>query len=730
MALFNPKRLLFFVILFIFTLITFHKNSFVLGQTPKASTNNKPVGVTIYRDDYGVPHVFGKTDADAIFGFAYAQAEDNFLLIENGFIKAIGRSSEIDGESGLFYDKIVKALEIQRLSIEEYKKSNKEMHAIYDAYAGGLNYYLKTHPKVKPVLLKQIEPWYTIALLRYKYYVLEFIWNTGIQKKDFKIAVEEKREEENQGSNAWAVMPSKSTSGNALLFQNPHISFYGPAQYYEGHLYSEEGLNFSGAARYGFPFPYLGHNEYLGWSYTDNDIDNGDLYKETFNHPSNPLAYKYGNSYKTAIEWKDKIKIKTANGVKTHEYIFRKTDHGPIVSEYENKPVAVKLAKLEEGGWYSQWLKMLKAKSFSEFKTILKNVYVPYMNITYADREGNIFYCYYGAIPKRSTAFNWRQPVDGADPETEWKGYLSFEELPQVLNPKSGFIQNCNSSPFVTTSSGNPEQGNYPPYITGPKDQNNPRSIISREILTETEKFTFENWQKAATDTRVYNARKFKKQIVSEFESLRNADLQRYNQLIGLIDELNNWDCISRKESTAMTLFILTTLSTISPQSFKSYSYQLSIPLINRLEVIKDYLETTWGTWKVPWGEINRHQRIGWDEKDFDDKKTSLPIAGGPGNIGIIFNFYWSADDLIIEKTQNQKQRYGRMGNSYVAVVEFGPVIKAKSILYYGQCGDSSSPHYFDQAGLYSEGKFKPAWFYLEDIKKHSTPPYHPGRGK
>lgn len=697
----------------------------------KNSSEEISARVKIYRDEFGVPHIFGKTDADAVFGFAYAQAEDNFFLIEDSFIKSIGRSSEIDGEDGLLYDKVVKALEIPRLAQEEYLRASYRMRAIYDSYASGLNYYLTTHPAIKPVLLKQLEPWHTIALLKYKYYVLEFIWNAGLKKKDFSIYTEENKIEKNNGSNAWAVMPIKSESGNALLFQNPHVGFYGPATYYEGHLHSEEGLNFSGAGRYGFPFPYLGHNEYLGWSYTDNDIDNGDLYMETFDNKLNPLAYKYGNKYKVAVEWDETFIVKTNTGTETRKVTFRKTDHGPIVSEYDKKPVAVKLAKLEEGGWYDQWFEMMKAKSLPEFKTILKKVDVPYMNITYADKDGNIFYCYYGTIPKRSTNFNWRLPVEGSDPETDWKGYHSFEELPQALNPKSGFIQNCNSSPFVTSLSGNPDESFFPSYMFGPLDDNNPRSQVSREILSSSEIFSFETWQKAVVDTRVHNAKKFIEKLLTEFEILKGADAQRTEKLINIINEFKSWDCVSRKESAAMTLFTMTTLANITESYFKSYDYQISAPTIQRLEAVKDYLEKTWGVWKVPWGEINRLQKVNWNGKEpFDDNKPSYPIAGGPGNIGIVFNFYWNSYDLQIDKPRGLKRRYGIAGNSYVSVVEFSPKINARSIVYYGQSGDSASPHYFDQAKLYSEGKFKPAWFYIEDIIKHSEAPYHPGAQK
>jgi len=702
-------------------------SSLLAQKPPKSTTSELAASVTISRDEFGVPHVFGRTDVSVAFGFAYAQAEDNFLHLEDNYIRAIGRSSEVYGEKGLSEDRIVRALEIPRVSEEEYRKSRPSMRALYDAFAAGLDFFLKTHPNVKPALLDHFEPWYPLALLRYKYYVLEFFWYAGLQPDSLRITIAEHKIDRKEGSNAWAVAPGKSADGHALLFQNPHIGFFGPAQYYEGHLHSDEGWNFSGAARYGFPFPYLGHNEHLGWSYTDNEIDNGDLYVETFDDPSHPLAYRYGKEYRFAKEWTERVSVKTANGIELRELTFRKTHHGPLVSELNGKPVSVRLAKLAEGGWYDQWYEMTKAKSLLQFKDALRQIAVPYMNITYADRDGNIFYCYYGSVPRRSADFDWRKPVDGANPKTEWNGFHAFEELPQVLNPPSGFVQNCNSSPFFTTSIGNPDSTKFPSYMIG-RDEYTPRARVSRQVLSEKDKFTFEEWLHAATDTRVFEAGGFIRALITEYDTLRQIDIQRADQLGALIAELKSWDRISRRESSAMTLFTLS----FAQQWFQSSSSidvtQNRWPHIRALETVRTYLVNSWGTWKVPWGEINRLQRTRWSgEELFDDQKPSLAVSGGPGDIGIVFNFYWPGNEYNLEKALNRKRRYGIAGNSYVAVVDFGSTIKAYSIVYFGQSGDPSSPHYFDQAPLYAEGKFKPAWFSRQEVIEHSVLTYHPG---
>jgi penicillin amidase len=697
-------------------------------RIPAAEGKAKEIAwaVTIYRDGYGVPHVFGPTDASCVFGFAYAQAEDNFAHLEDNFIRALGRAAEVHGEEALRDDQLARALEIPRLAREEYGRTSPRMRTLLDAYAAGLNYFLARNPQVRPQLLRRFEPWYPLALLRFKYYQGEFVGYAGLNPRDLRVAVEERPAERPQGSNTWAIGPGRSATGHAMLLINPHISFFGLAQYYEGHLHSQEGWNLSGVTRYGFPFPYMGHNEVLGWSHTDNYPDHGDLYIETFDDPANPLAYRYGNGHRLATQWTEGIGVKTAKGIATRRFTFRKTHHGPILSAHEGKPVAVKLAKIAEGGWLDQWYEMGKARSLAQFKAALRRVAIPYMNIMYADRDGNIFYVYNGVVPRRSTKFDWRRPVDGSDPETEWKGFHSFEELPQVTNPASGFLQNCNSTPFATTASGNPERASFPVYMIGPEGDT-PRAQVSRQILSGQEKFTFAEWTRAAVDTRVLAAEKQIPGLIEEWERLRQADAGRAEALAPLIEELRGWNRVSRTDSVAMTLFVewfFREPDAPAGAAAKAEPWEQ----VRRLEEVRRHLEQTWGTWRVAWGEVNRLQRTHWSGAEpFSDARPSLPVAGAPGYLGIVFNFYPPGTDFVPGPAGGRKRHYGTWGNSYVSVVEFGPAVRARSVVYFGQSGDPSSKHYFDQAPLYAQGDFKPAWFTLPEITAHLERAYHPG---
>ena len=696
--------------------------------------------VTIYRDSYGVPHIYGPTDASCVFGYIYAQAEDNFWQIEDSYIRSLGRASEVYGERTLADDMLNRALEIPRLAKAEYDRTTGRARELSNALADGLNYFLAHNPQVKPRLITHFEPWYSFAFSRFTIYQQFIYGKSGLKVDEIKTAVQaidssgaaasstvslniplngldEPAEEPIVGSNMWTVTPSKSTGGHALLFINPHQPFFGAGQWYEGHVHSGEGWNLSGASFFGSPYPSIGHNQYLGWSHTVNDPDIVDLFVEKFDDAKSPLAYRYGDGHRTATEWTDTIAVMNSKGVEPRSFKFRKTHHGPIVAVREGKPLAIKLARLEEGGWIDEWYAMGKAKNMTEFKAAMSRCAIPMFNAMYADRDGNIFYVYNGAVPKRSTKFDWSKPVDGSNTEAEWNGYHSFEELPQLTNPKTGFMQNCNQTPFTTTAEGNPLKDSFPNYMT--RESDNARARISRRILSTHEKFSFDDWARAGLDTTVLESETQIPLLVADWEKLKTVDAARAGKLADPIAELKAWDHVSTIDSKAMTLFALSFERAGRLVAQKVKDDWLRIRALE--EVIAD-LNRDFGTWRVAWGEINRLQRIqsGGELEKFSDDKMSLPIAGAPGPIGIVNNFYARPE-------KGQKRRYGVAGTSFVSVVEFGPKIQARSLLVFGQSADPKSPNNFDQAQLYSKKQFKPAWFTLPEIKANSKRVYHPG---
>jgi penicillin amidase len=511
-----------------------------------AQTDPLARNVTIYRDTYGVPHVFGRTDASTAFGFAYAQAEDNFWRVEENFILALGRASELYGEKTLDEDRLNHALEIPRLAREEYARLDKHMRSLCDAYAAGFNYYLARHPDARPRLLTKIEPWYTLAFIRYNYFQNGFARDPSLRRLGIQTAALDSDLKPHTGSNGWVIGPSKSATGNAMLFINPHLPFFGPGQVYEGHVHSDEGWNFTGYTRFGFPLPYVGHNENGGWVSTDNAADLTDVYFETFDDASRPLAYKYGNGYRLATEHIEEIKVKTASGLETRKFTMRKTHHGPIVAARDGKLLAVRMAKFESDGWLREWYDMTRATSLAAMKRAMTPLNMLFGNVMYADRQGNTWYLYNGAVPKRDPRFDWTKPVDGSDPATEWPGYHTIDELPQMTNPKTGWMQNCNTTPFLLTSEGNPDPKQFPKYMV--QEGDNPRGAISREILSSKAKFTFDEWKQVAFDTRVMNA---VKRLPGLLAALKQNDDSRLREVH---DELARWNQRSTNDSGTIAL--------------------------------------------------------------------------------------------------------------------------------------------------------------------------------
>ncbi|HEX5966770.1 MAG TPA: penicillin acylase family protein [Pyrinomonadaceae bacterium] len=666
--------------------------------------------VTIYRDTYGVPHVFGRTDASTAFGFAYAQAEDNFWRVEENFIHALGRASELYGQRMLDEDRLNHALEIPRLAREEYARLDKHMRSLVDAFAAGFNYYLARHPEVRPRLLKKIEPWYPLAFIRYNYFQNGFARDRSFRGLGLKTAAIDNDLKEHTGSNGWVIGPSKSATGNAMLFINPHLPFFGPGQVYEGHVHSDQGWNFTGYARFGFPLPYVGHNENGGWVSTDNAADLADVYFETFDDPARPLAYKYGKEYRLATEHEEEIVVKTAAGFETRKFTMRKTHHGPILGERDGKMLTLRMAKFDSDGWLREWYDMTRSKSLAELKRAMKPLNMLFGNVMYADRQGNTWYLYNGAVPRRDPRFDWTKPVDGSDPATEWQGYHTIDELPQLTNPKTGWMQNCNTTPFLLTSEGNPDPKQFPKYMV--QEGDNPRGAISREILASKSKFTFDEWTRLAFDTRVMSAEKLLPALLVVLKE-NTGSTPRFREVY---DELSRWDRRSATDSVAMTIFSL-----YHDRRNRNEKQEL----LASLNEVLDSLERDFGTWKVAWGELSRLQRVdeskGGEIQDlFQDSQPSLAVSGVNGNDGAVFTFYAAP-------MRGQKRRYGVAGGTYISVVEFAPKVRALSIHTFGASGDPKSKHFMDQAELYVRGQFKPAWLTLDDIRANLESSYHPG---
>ncbi len=689
-------------------------------------------GVTIYRDAYGVPHIHGQTDAHVAFGFAYAQAEDYFWQVEDTYILSLGRYSEVHGHRGYNSDLLNRAFEVVPRSQENFELLEPALQDYCRAFAMGLNYYLAKHPETRPRLITHFEPWHMVAYGRHV--MLELCYRYTRMYDNYLPRTYD-RIWTTAGSNGWAIAPSKTQSGHAMLFVNPHLPWFGFAQMHEAHLRSDEGWSFTGATMYGNCVPTLGHNEFLGWTLTTNEPNIADTWRVTFDDPQHPLRYKFGDEHREAVEWTETVKVLVGADLRDRLVTFRKTHHGPIVGREDDQHyLAAQIAGQDSVSMLAQQLSLVRSRNFDEFRAGLSAQQFPVMNVIYADQAGNIFYLYNGRIPRRDPQFDWSKPVDGSDPRTAWQGIHTIDELPQLFNPPAGYVQNCNSSPFTTCDVGNPPREQFPPYMCEDADDDKRRAKMSRQILEAMHDLTFEQLETVAFDTTVYWAQHELPNYARRYDDLKSQDPELAAKVKPYIEHLLDWDCRIAADSTAATLCeawyeALYGMSYPAETLLPKYADDSKAPFRALIEVAKN-LQTRHGDWQVAWGDLFRIQRrpqiVDLLGLAYDDRLPSLPCVAGPGPMGIVFTQYYSPS-IRIPFVIDLKQRYGVVGACYMATYEFGPKIRGASTLNFGNSGDEKSPHYFDQAPLLSQKKLKPELFYWPDVLAGAKTVYHPG---
>jgi acyl-homoserine-lactone acylase len=699
--------------------------------------------VTIHRDKFGVPHVIGETDESVIFGYGYAQAEDYFWQVEDSYILALGRYSEVVGPKGLNSDLLNRAFEIASTSERDFAALDALSQRLYSAFVAGINYYLETHPEVRPRLIRRFEPWHVLA--HYRHIALEMSFRfTGLS--DEHLPRRNPQIYAATGSNGWVLGPKRTQSGSPLLLANPHMPWFGFMQMHEAHLLCTGGpdgtqWNFTGAGFYGSPVLALGHNDRLGWTLVTNQPDIADVWRVEFDNLDDPLAYKYGDTTKHAEEWQDSVRIRKSWGVETRTFTFRKTHHGPVVALEKESPsgektmLAAKISGLFEAVPLRQSLQMIKSRSLSDFRGAVANMQILYMNVLYADCDGNSWYVYTGRVPRRNPDFDWSQPVDGSNPATEWLGIHGLDELPQALNPAANFLQNCNSTPFAVTDGENPERESFPRYMIGDADHQTRRALRSLEILRGMSNVSFDDWQAAAFDTEVYWARHELPKFAHELEQLANDDPELAAKVRPYLEHLLAWDARITPESTAATLchawyermYGMRYPGEKIRERFRDKPAEQLAALVRAAE----HLQNLHGSWQVPYAELYRSQRIAniGDLTDvrFKDDGPSLYSLAGHGPMGGVFTQYYTPS-LQIPWVISQRKRYGIVGTSYLAAWEFNKDgVRGASLVPFGANGDPKSPHYFDQAELLSERKMKPELFTKKEVLSGALKSYHPG---
>lgn len=688
--------------------------------------------VTIIRDNWGIPHVYGKTDADAVFGLLYAQCEDDFKRIEMNYIEKLGRLSEIKGQAVLYNDLEIKLLIDPEEAKADYKKAPLWLKKLLNSYADAINFYLYKHPEVKPALLTHFEPWFPLLWTDGSIGAISTADLSTAELKTFysgnndKVAYVEREKNVQTGSNGFAFAPSKTADGNAILYINPHTTFYFRP---EVQVTSEEGLNVYGAVTWGQFFVYQGFNANCGWMHTSSNVDVADMYAEKISTKNGKLFYEFDQKLLPVIEKEITINYTEKGKLIPKKFKTYFTNNGPIMAKRDGKWISLKSNNRSMTSLIQSWVRT-KSTSFEDYKKAMDLKANTSNNTVYADNKGNIAYWHGNFIPIRDKNLNWSKVIDGSISATQWKGLHEVNETVHLYNPVNGWLQNCNSTPYTVAGENSPKKENYLPYMA--PDGENFRGINAVRIFSKGNQYTLDKVIADGYDTKL----SIFEILIPALTTIFEKNSPEYPELSEAVSILKNWDYYAKENSIATALAVEWAYK-LDPIILKAYIDEGELDqventkkfaknatanqMLPQLQTVLKELNSKWGTSKVTWGEINRFQRSGGDiDLKYDDTLPSLPIAYGPGSWGSLPSFKSSYQN-------GSKKRYGYNGNSFVCAVEFGPKIKAKSLLAGGNSGDPKSKHFDDQSKMYQNGTFKEVLFYKEDVIKNAEKTYHPG---
>ena len=692
--------------------------------------------VTIIRDDWGIAHVYGKTDADMVFGMEYAQAEDDFNRVETNYINAMGRLAEAEGESKVYQDLRMKLFIDPEDMKSNYEASPEWLKSLMAAFADGLNYYLLKHPEVKPRVIHRFEPWMALTFTEGSIggdiervdlgQLAEFYGkiHTGktIEDDDESLLL---RKVDPSGSNGIAIAPSDTADHRSLLLINPHTSFYFRS---ELQMASEEGLDAYGAVTWGQFFIYQGFNTRAGWMHTTSGVDAIDEYLETVTKKGDRFYYKYGKEERAVASKEITIPYKTDHGIAERKFTVYRTHHGPVISEDRGKWVSISLMQKPIEALEQSYTRT-KATDYKSFRKTMELQADSSNNTIFADADGDIAYFQGNFIPKRDDHFDFTKRVDGSNPATDWHGLLSVDETPHLLNPKSGWIYNSNDAPWSAGGPGSLRKEDYPAYVEQGGESARGRHAV--RVLQNRRGFTLESLNAAAYDSYLPW---FETTIPALIRAWDGAPAENPLKTIlaQQIGVLRDWDFRWGVASvpTSLAVFWGDDLRRRVAADARNAGIPLENYVANKmtgeqllqsLSAASEKLTADFGTWKTPWGDINRYQRID------DDMVPRFTDAGPSIPVGFTWGFWGSLASFSARPYPGTKKWYGSGGNSFVAVVEFGETVRARAVTAGGESGNPASPHFNDQAKRYSTGDLRDVYFYRSQLQGHTKREYHPG---
>ncbi len=689
--------------------------------------------VTVTRDDWGIAHVHGKTDADAVFGMAYTQAEDDFNRVETNYLNSLGWLAQAEGESALWSDLR------QRLWIDEaelkrlYAKSPAWLQTLMNAWADGLNDYLATHPDVHPRVIRHFEPWMALSFTegsiggdieRVSLKDLQAFYGQANDKVAF--ADTPSSWVEPTGSNGIAIAPRLTADGHALLLINPHTSFFFRS---ELQMTSDAGLDAYGAVTWGQFFIYQGFNHHVGWMHTSTTADVVDEFAETIEQKDGKPFYRYGKELRPVTMREISVPYRAKDGsMATRSFTVYATHHGPVVRQKDGKWIATALMNKPVEALQQSWLRT-KTSDFASFMKIAELKANSSNNTIFADDKGEIAYLHPQFIPKRDNRFDYTKPVDGSDPAADWQGLLPLGDAPHLLNPANGWIMNTNNWPYSAAGDESPKRENYPRYMDSVGE--NPRGLHATMVLKGRHDFTKASLLTAAFDSYLPAFARQIPILVADYDALPANDPLKA-RLAGQIALLRNWDYRWGIASMPTSLAVFWGDALWDKVDKSDVSEGLSVydimaeragpkARLGALAEASDRLEKDFGSWGVPWGEVNRYQRINGDiDQPFDDSKPSIPVPFTSSRWGSLASFG-------AHRWPGTKRYYGTSGNSFVAVVEFGDKVSARAITAGGESGHPDSAHFNDEAERYTTGNLRAVYFWPEQLQGHTERVYHPG---
>jgi acyl-homoserine-lactone acylase len=697
----------------------------------KDSWEHQAHNITIIRDDWGIAHIYGKTDADVVFGMEYAQAEDDFNRVETNYLNAMGRLAEAEGESKIYQDLRMKLFIDPSDLKKQYEASPTWLKSLMNAFADGLNYYLAKHPDVKPRVIQRFEPWMALSFTEGSIGGdIERVNLNQLQAFYGKAPVTpaptaDGPEPEPTGSNGMAIAPANTASHHALLLINPHTSFFFRS---ELQMVSNEGLNAYGAVTWGQFFIYQGFNERTGWMHTTSGVDAVDEYLETVTKKDDRYYYKYGAEDRPLISTEITVPYKTDRGMAEKKFTVYRTHHGPVVREADGKWVTIRLMQ-ENIKALEQSYTRTKQKDYKSYRQTMELKANSSNNTIFADADGDIAYFHGNYIPRRDTQFDWTKPVDGSTPATEWKGLLAVDEAPHLLNPQSGWLYNANNWPWSAAGASSPKKDDYPPYVESGTES--ARGLHAIRVLENKKDFTLDSLIAAAFDSYLPWFEKPLPALLKAWDNAADSDPLK-SKLAEQIGLLRSWNFRWAVDSVPTSLAVFwgedirrRVLDDSQKAGMSAEEYIGSkVPdtqLLQSFAAASDKLQADFGTWKTAWGEINRFQRLTGDiVQPFNDAGASIPV-------GFTSSMWGSLASFSARSYPGTKKWYGTRGNSFVAVVEFGDTVRAKAVTAGGESGHTASPHFNDEAKRYSTGELRDVYFYRSQLKGHTDREYHPG---